>query len=69
MAASQDALSLLELASRCRRLADGAWDEATKAIIRALIAKYEAAAFALLPTPKVIGRRATGSKTGCSRDV
>jgi hypothetical protein len=49
MAASPDALSLLELASRCSRLADGAWDEATKAIIRALAVKYEAAAFAMTP--------------------
>ena len=49
MAASADALSLLELASRCRRLADGAWDDTTIAMIRALVAKYEAAAFAMTP--------------------
>jgi hypothetical protein len=49
MPASLDAISFSELASRCRRLAEGASDEATNAILLALAAKYEAGAVVMNP--------------------
>src|SRR6202020_602952 len=53
MVASLDAISFLELASRCRRLADGGWDEATKAKLLTLAAKYEARAVVITPADAV----------------